>query len=502
MSGSTGPRGLVEALHASPARLAAKFAACFTLVTLLALFFLGLTLARREAADLRATVLADLRSQGRTLAPTVRDVWLRDGLARARSAVEAANRETDTVRLSLEPSEAGAGAGHEVVRVEVPIRTPEGLQFLRLERAAPGLSEAIRGELSALLLASLLAACGIIAVSYALCEWLVASPLRRVAAQARRIAGGELSERMAERGSAEIASLKREVNAMAGALDAARRCTAAETERRLAATEALRHADRLKTVGTLAAGIAHELGTPLNVVLILARRLQREARRERDVESGAKEIETQVKRMSTITRQLLDFARRREPQRQIVSLGDLVGRVSQMLDALARARSCSIALYKVHPDLVVSADPVALQQALTNLVVNALDAMPNGGTVALRLRNSEEERTVAIDVEDDGHGMPTDVLDRIFEPFFTTKDVGKGTGLGLCVTHGIVADHGGRLEVASATGRGTVVSILLPAIAGGAKGAVTGGGSPTSHMLAWQERSASAKPPTSAHRVR
>ncbi len=112
-------------------------------------------------------------------------------------------------------------------------------------------------------------------------------------------------------------------------------------------------------------------------------------------------------------------------------------------------------------DLVpLSADAEALQQALTNLVVNALDAMPTGGVVTLRVGSCQDE--ARIDVEDDGHGMAPEVADRIFEPFFTTKDVGRGTGLGLSVTHGIVTDHGGRLDVVSTAGEGTTVSLFLP----------------------------------------
>ena len=174
------------------------------------------------------------------------------------------------------------------------------------------------------------------------------------------------------------------------------------------------------------------------------------------------EIEAQVRRMSDITRQLLDFASRREPRRHLIAVDDLVVRVAAMLEGLARAKNCSIAIEHADAPGDVSADADALQQVLTNLIVNAFDAMPSGGVVTLRARSANDARAVRIDVEDSGHGMPAHIVERIFEPFFTTKDVGRGTGLGLCVAHGIVADHGGRLDVVSTAGSGTTVSVLLP----------------------------------------
>ncbi|MBX3205253.1 MAG: GHKL domain-containing protein [Labilithrix sp.] len=241
-------------------------------------------------------------------------------------------------------------------------------------------------------------------------------------------------------------------------IDGMRRRLATEASLRREALSQLRHADRLTTIGKLAAGLAHELGTPLNVVsgkanLISSGRLAGDAARR-----SARVIEEQADRMTAIIRHLLDFARRGGTGRSPTNLRLLAEETSELLRPTARKAEVTIACEGV--DVEASVNRSEMQQVLSNLVTNAVHAMPGGGVVTLT--TAEDGAHAIIRVSDEGDGIPADVLPRIFDPFFTTKDVGQGTGLGLSVVHGIVDDHGGSIEVETRTGRGTTFSLRLP----------------------------------------
>jgi two-component system NtrC family sensor kinase len=175
--------------------------------------------------------------------------------------------------------------------------------------------------------------------------------------------------------------------------------------------------------------------------------------------------------MTSIIRQLLDFARRRAPRRAPEELGPLVERILALLRPMANKRGAAL-VSEVPATLSLEVDGGHLQQALTNLVMNGLHAMKQPGT--LRVRAEEVRATppadvggpegawVRLDVEDEGEGIAPDVLPHIFEPFYTTKDVGEGTGLGLSVSYGLVRDHGGWIDVRTEPGRGSCFSIYLP----------------------------------------
>ncbi|MEO6950862.1 MAG: HAMP domain-containing sensor histidine kinase [Polyangia bacterium] len=299
----------------------------------------------------------------------------------------------------------------------------------------------------------------------------VGRPTRKLVEQARRIGAGDLSQPVLLRQRDELGQIAAGMNAMSDRLAHARDQIAVETAIRVAATEQLRHADRLMTVGKLASGIAHELGTPLNVVagrgqLIAAR----DSVGEEAVE-GARIIVDQANRMTQIIRQLLDFARPGRARRARVQLEALAAQTERLLRPLAQKRGVVITLVQ---SAATSADldEGQIQQALTNLIVNAIQATATGGRVVITLSEvtafpprdvgSDAILCARIDVTDSGHGMSPDTLSHIFEPFFTTKDVGEGTGLGLSVTYGIVREHGGWIDVTSEPGRGSTFSLLLP----------------------------------------
>jgi two-component system NtrC family sensor kinase len=274
----------------------------------------------------------------------------------------------------------------------------------------------------------------------------------------RRIGAGDLTGPLLLGGRDELARV-------AGALD--RMCD------RLAETrDQLRHADRLSTVGKLASGIAHELGTPLNVVGGRAKRILRRAVPP-DTGEDARIIVEQTDRMAAIIRQLLDFARRRGAARAPADVAGIARDVLRLLAPIAAKREVTLELDDGGAAARVPVDAGQIQQALTNLVMNGIQAMPRGGELRVAITRARATRPppgegpeaeyLVVRVRDAGEGIRPEHLPHVFEPFFTTKDVGEGTGLGLSVTYGIVAEHGGFIDVESEPGRGATFTVHLPA---------------------------------------
>jgi len=253
------------------------------------------------------------------------------------------------------------------------------------------------------------------------------------------------------------------VNAMCERLVEANSKTQRETLARISALEQLRHADRLITVGRLAAGVAHELGTPLNVIGGRVKMLRRKTVQPTVADEYLGIIAEQAERMTTIIRQLMDFARRREPKVAAADLQASALAIRRLVLPIAQKRRVEVVVASTEPVLALG-DTVQLEQVMSNLVVNAIHACAEGGRVEIScgLREEGGTRRAFMRVEDDGHGMDAATKERIFEPFFTTKDVGQGTGLGLSVAHGIVREHGGSIEVESAPERGSRFSVFLP----------------------------------------
>ncbi len=228
--------------------------------------------------------------------------------------------------------------------------------------------------------------------------------------------------------------------------------------------ERLAHAERLESVGKLAGGVAHDLNNMLTPVLAyaqLTRRKLPETAREREY---VDHIIASAERAAALTQQLLAFGRRQVLEVRPI---DLAASLRELDPLLRRLLPESVRFRLVAPETLpaIEADVAQLDQVWMNLVANARDAMPTGGSLELAVSEqvaSTGERSIVVTVEDSGTGMEKAVLDRIFEPFYTTKPKGKGTGLGLATVHGIVKQHGGRIDVESVPGEGTTFRIALP----------------------------------------
>ena len=225
----------------------------------------------------------------------------------------------------------------------------------------------------------------------------------------------------------------------------------------------LRKTERLAELGTLASGMAHEIGTPMNIILGRAELLMRKAKDE-STRRGLETIVTQVERITKIMNQLLSFARKRPSEQQVVDLVGIVRNVQDMLLEKFKSSNVHVVNEYSHDLPHVLADVDHISQVLLNLMLNACQAMPGGGTLTLSLCPKGDR--VELKVQDTGVGIPEDQISKIFDPFFTTKSVGEGTGLGLTVVHGIIQEHNGTIRVNSKPNQGTTFTISLPVYSG------------------------------------
>jgi signal transduction histidine kinase len=231
-------------------------------------------------------------------------------------------------------------------------------------------------------------------------------------------------------------------------------------EEKASLQDQLRHADRLATIGQLAAGVAHELNEPLGNILGFAQLAKKSPDLPVQVEQDLKNIESASLNAREIIKKLMTFARELPPKKTLVNPNDIVNDGIYFFEA--RCAKAGIQLVRrLASDLPrITVDPGQINQVIVNLVVNAIQAMPEGGTLTVETRATG--KGISLRVEDTGTGMTEEMANQIFLPFFTTKDINEGTGLGLAVVHGIVTSHGGRIEVETKVGKGTRFLIQLP----------------------------------------
>lgn len=222
----------------------------------------------------------------------------------------------------------------------------------------------------------------------------------------------------------------------------------------------LMHADRLATIGQLAAGVAHELNEPLESILGFSQLVKKSAELSGQAQKDVERIVKAALHAREVVKKLVTFARQQTPEKVETSLNTIVEDGLYFLESRCTKAGITV-VRELLPTLpAIAADPVQLHQALVNMVVNAIQAMPLGGT--LTIRTHVDELYATLSVEDTGVGMSEDVLKNIFTPFFTTKAAGQGTGLGLSVVHGIVSSHGGSIRVESKPGQGSLFEIRIP----------------------------------------
>jgi signal transduction histidine kinase len=280
-------------------------------------------------------------------------------------------------------------------------------------------------------------------------SWVVITlrPLRRLQHAARRVAAGDYGSRIDEKGPAEVADLARELNTMARAVE--------ERERELVRSE------RLAALGKMAAMITHEVRNPLSSIGLNTELLEDEVQGNTEARDLVRAIHREVDRLTAITEEYLSFARMPKPKIHAEAINPMVGALAAFVQPDLAAKQVKLVVELGPGDPIALVDGAQMRQCLINLVRNASEALATRGSGTVKLRTRIAGDRVMIDVEDDGEGIPADVLPRLFDPFFSTKE--GGSGLGLALTQQIVKDHGGDLSVQSTVGTGTTFTVSVPA---------------------------------------
>ena len=302
-------------------------------------------------------------------------------------------------------------------------------------------------------------------------KWVV-QPISQLMDGIKNLGKGNLNTRINLKSADEFSELAKVVNRMASDLQEAQERIIHEGKTKLELERNLRQSEKLATIGQLASGLAHEIGTPLNIISgrveLTKRRIEDEiANKNLDI------ISQQTERITKIIQQVLGFVRKKKPEQKTLDLGTLLETTLNFLDHQIQNQKVRV-VNEMENDLPsVIGDPDQLQQVFLNLFLNAIQAMPEGGTLRLSASSkwiskegleNEQRQYVEVCVEDTGVGMDREVISNIFNPFFTTRD--KGTGLGLMVSQGIIQDHEGWIDVESEIGKGSVFRIYLPSLQG------------------------------------
>ncbi len=309
---------------------------------------------------------------------------------------------------------------------------------------------------------------------------MVYQPIRILRRGTERLAGGDLGHQIELASRDEIGELAASFNAMSKELGEAREEITAWThtlEERVEqktcelqrAQDRMLQVEKMASIGKLAAVVAHEINNPLAGILTYTKLLQKwvargdwdEARRA-EVHSSLDLVESESRRCGEIVKNLLVFSRSAPMNLEWTDLNAVVDRCVRLVRHQLEFAGIELQLQLASDLPAVHCDAAQMEQVLLALVMNAIDAMPRGGRLRLNSRLSAEGEMAELQVQDDGVGIPPDLLPNLFEPFFTTKERGHGVGLGLAISRGIIERHGGKISVASEPGRGTIFTIRLP----------------------------------------
>lgn len=435
---------------------------------------------QRRRADLLALDTEKNWRFARVLQANVETLWQEDGAEVAKRLVESTNEAIPTREIlfrwlrelpaDLQVELPAKRASGDVAWRYLPDSSGSETRYVYIPLASGGETQAaiVAGESLAPRDAFLRSAhirsatTGVVVImlsgllAIVLGAWLVDQPLDLIRQSVRALGEGRPAPPIRLASRDELGDLARE-------LDAA---SARVTER-----ERLQHVDRLQTIGQLASGIAHELGTPLSVIAVRARLIASGEASGAEAQASATAILDQSSRMTAIVRQLLDYARRQGSQGALLDLRHVVSGALGMLEPLAEKHRVEVDLALPAEPIFVRGDQTQLQQVVTNVAMNGIQSMGHGGKLRVEVgrgpvalpdqRGGGMADWVWLRVVDDGPGIAPEHKPHIFEPFYTTKAVGEGTGLGLALVDAIVQEHGGWIEADNEPGHGARFDVFL-----------------------------------------
>jgi two-component system NtrC family sensor kinase len=287
----------------------------------------------------------------------------------------------------------------------------------------------------------------------------ISGPVRQLVAASKEVAAGNLDAKVKVNSQDELRQLSDSFNSMAAALK--RR----DEQLKEFARNKIMESERLAIVGQLAAGVAHELNNPLQGIVSYSYLLLEKLPPGDAMRTSVEKIVKQANRCTVIIRGLLDFSRQRKPQKRVANVNALLQECFSLVEGQALFHNIHIVkdLRADLPNAVL--DPSEVQQVFMNMIINAAEAMDGEGQLTVATRLDPETDCVEVHINDTGHGISPENIDKLFNPFFTTKEVGHGTGLGLAISFGIVKEHGGTISVESEVGKGTTFVVRLPVAA-------------------------------------
>jgi len=455
---------------------------------------------QRESSLFDEDFRRDHETMGQDLAAAIHRIWQIDGAASAAAFVEDVNVSKSQILIRLvPPDESGSkesalpveparlreianrrsvysqttkSKNGEILWTFVPVvHGSDWLGTLELSESMASAQIYVRQTIFRQAIAALIMIAFTGATAFVLGILLVGRPVELLVARARQIASGDFTGTAGLHQHDEFGELARELDEMAAQLAQATTRIEEESAARIEALDQLRHADRLRTIGQLTSGIAHEMGTPLNVVWARAQLILNDPAMEPH-RGQARIIIEQSARMTKIIRQLLDFSRPPVPNKTAFELGLVIRKSLDMLRPTLKRVGVNTVVQNEYESVTVCADLDQLHQVACNLFLNAAQAMPDGGTIMiasgrrLTRRTFEppeaERRYAYFQVRDTGCGIDAENLSRVFDPFYSTKKSGEGTGLGLSISLGIVREHDGWIEVQSREGEGSCFTVYLP----------------------------------------
>ena len=375
------------------------------------------------------------------------------------------------VKLGVAPQHAWDDPEESLVTYAVAISAGRRLGAVEVAESLAPASVYLEQTIRNTILLTVILGLACILVIGSVGHFLITRPVTLLIQRAHEMGQGRATRPLGLKQRDELGQLAGALDQAAESLSDATELAKSEEAARLTAQEQLRHAERLATAGQLASALAHEIGTPLNVASGHAQLIaQKRVGVDQAVESAAI-IKGQCDRIAKLVRQLLDFATRRPPNLTSVNLTDVTRVTVELLGHLAKRRDVTL-VFEATEDGTAVVDTFQTQQALTNVVMNAIQASSAQQQVTVVLnkqKRSDHEHPscsqeyVVVSVSDQGPGIPPADIERIFEPFFTTKPSGEGTGLGLSITRDIIREHGGFIAVTSEACGGTRFELCWPA---------------------------------------
>jgi two-component system NtrC family sensor kinase len=284
----------------------------------------------------------------------------------------------------------------------------------------------------------------------------ISTSVGTLARASKQLAGGNLEIKVQPTSNDELGDLAETFNFMADALR--------ERDEKLKefAKKKIMESERLALIGQLSANVAHELNNPLQGIVTYSSLLLEGETCNEETRSSAEKIAIQANRCRDIIRGLLDFSRHRNPDKTLCSVNTLLRRCVSLVERQTIFHNIKIVMNLDESDPLVIVDPSQVERVFLNLIINAADAMDNNGTLTLITGQDKVMKCVEVKVQDTGHGISEENMEKIFDPFFTTKETGHGVGLGLAISFGIVKEHNGAINVESEPGKGTTFTVSFP----------------------------------------